>query len=90
MNDHLSAHEELYKCNHSQYINGSYVQWTPCPWCTIHQLQARIERLIDENREAYNMGLTAYAWWKDRVEYVGTCGMTLAQAKEDSPFKGGE
>jgi hypothetical protein len=25
-------------------------------------------------------GLTRYAWWKDGVQYVGTCGTTLKQA----------
>ena len=25
-------------------------------------------------------GLTAYAWWKDGLQYVGTCGTTLAEA----------
>jgi hypothetical protein len=26
------------------------------------------------------LGLMAYAWWKDGVQYVGTCGHTLARA----------
>lgn len=25
-------------------------------------------------------GLEAYAWWKDGVQYVGTCGVTLEDA----------
>lgn len=28
-------------------------------------------------------GLTRYAWWKDGVQYVGTCGSTLKQAIAD-------
>ena len=24
-----------------------------------------------------------YAWWKDGVEYVGSCGKTFAKAKEE-------
>lgn len=28
-------------------------------------------------------GLTRYAWWKDGVQYVGTCGCTLKQAVAD-------
>ena len=28
-------------------------------------------------------GLTRYAWWKDGVQYVGTCGSTLRQAIAD-------
>ena len=27
--------------------------------------------------EAYNEGLSAFAWWKDGVQYVGTCGKLL-------------
>ena len=27
-------------------------------------------------------GLRRFAWWKDGVEYVGTCGTTLADAIE--------
>jgi hypothetical protein len=26
------------------------------------------------------LGLMAYAWWKNGVQYVGTCGHTLADA----------
>ena len=36
-------------------------------------------------KEGYKKGLTAYAWWKDGVQYVGTCGKTLKEA-----LKGGE
>lgn len=27
-------------------------------------------------------GVRAYAWWKDGVQYVGTCGTTLKEALE--------
>lgn len=30
--------------------------------------------------KGYREGVTAYAWWKDGVQYVGTCGATLADA----------
>ena len=30
------------------------------------------------------VGLQGYAWWKDGVQYVGTCGTTLRQALEDA------
>ncbi len=33
-----------------------------------------------EFRSGYNAGLTAYAWWKEGVQYVGTCGTTLKKA----------
>ncbi len=29
-------------------------------------------------------GLEAFAWWKDGVQYVGTCGTTLKQAAEEA------
>ncbi|KKK71508.1 hypothetical protein LCGC14_2913250 [marine sediment metagenome] len=32
------------------------------------------------HRDGYRDGLRAYAWWKDGVQYVGTCGITLKQA----------
>jgi hypothetical protein len=41
-------------------------------------------------------GLAAYAWWKDGVQYVGTCGTTLKDAlakasrREYPPRLGGE
>lgn len=38
-------------------------------------------------RKWYIEGLTAYAWWEDGVQYVGTCGTTLkgaiVQAEQD-------
>ena len=36
------------------------------------------------NQEAYKQGyidgLTCMAWWKDGVQYVGSCGTTLKEA----------
>lgn len=34
----------------------------------------------DEFKRGFRAGLSAYAWWKDGVEYVGTCGTTLKEA----------
>ena len=34
--------------------------------------------------KGYIEGLRAYAWWKDGVQYVGTCGTTLKEAIEDA------
>ncbi len=31
-------------------------------------------------KEGYEAGLKTYAWWKDGVQYVGTCGTTLKEA----------
>jgi len=40
-----------------------------------------------EQREAFYAGLRQgvklYAWWKDGVQYVGTCGRTLKDAIAD-------
>jgi len=60
------------------------------------QLEEIIDRLTAENaemkkematlyREAYKHGLTAYAWWKDGVQYVGSCGTTLKDAMKEIP-----
>lgn len=32
-------------------------------------------------------GLQEYAWWKDGVQYVGTCGTTLKDAIADAKEK---
>ena len=52
-------------------------------YCSRHA-NARIEELEEERDAAYTRGyregVTAYAWWKDGVQYVGTCGTTLAHA----------
>jgi hypothetical protein len=46
----------------------------------------RLKSERDEARalvlESYIAGLSAYAWWKDGVEYVGTCGTRLKDAIE--------
>ena len=34
-------------------------------------------------REGVKEGLSLYAWWKDGVQYVGTCGQTLKKAIEE-------
>jgi len=34
-------------------------------------------------RKGYEDGLEAYAWWKDGVQYVGSCGTTLKQALKE-------
>ena len=44
------------------------------------KLCAENKRLKEEIKQAYNEGLRAYAWWKDGVQYVGSCGATLKEA----------
>jgi len=34
-------------------------------------------------KKGYEDGVRAYAWWKDGVQYVGSCGKTLEQALKD-------
>jgi hypothetical protein len=45
-----------------------------------------IEKLVLESNANYIRGLKAgvrlYAWWKDGIQYVGTCGTTLKHALE--------
>ena len=38
---------------------------------------------MDDYRQGFIDGLTAYAWWQDGVQYVGTAGKTLKQAIQD-------
>jgi len=46
----------------------------------IKQLQAENEL---QYKKGYEDGVRAYAWWKDGVQYVGSCGKTLEQALKD-------
>ena len=41
---------------------------------------ARYGRTLSEFERGWVEGLTAYAWWRDGTEYVGTCGTTKAVA----------
>lgn len=47
-----------------------------CYACACEAVQAARLQGLEE-------GLRMYAHWKDGVEYVGTCGRTLASALED-------
>jgi hypothetical protein len=40
--------------------------------------RAKIEAEI--RQKALIEGITMYAWWKDGVQYVGSCGTTLKEA----------
>jgi hypothetical protein len=37
--------------------------------------------------KAWEEGVRNWAWWKDGVEYVGTCGTTLKNALLKNPYK---
>ncbi len=39
--------------------------------------------LLEAYEQGLEDGLRCFAWWKDGVEYVGTCGTTLKQALEN-------
>jgi len=39
--------------------------------------------------DGYIDGLTAFAWWKDGTQYVGTCGRTLKEAIKEVKEKQG-
>ena len=38
--------------------------------------------------KGYERGLRAFAWWKDGVQYVGTCGTTLKEAIKRGEWDG--
>ena len=50
-------------------------------------LEAKVQKLEGLVKDAWKEGcksaLEHYAWWRDGVEYVGTCGTTLKQALDD-------
>ena len=58
----------------------------------IKQLQADFNKMKKclpiRYKEGYIKGLSAYAWWKDGVQYVGTCGQTLKKAIEEALKEG--
>ncbi len=35
-------------------------------------------------KEGFIKGLREYAWWKDGVQYVGSCGTTLKEAIKEA------
>ena len=52
----------------------------------IKSLATDVNRVADVAfQEGYKAGLTAYAWWKDGVQYVGSCGTTLKEALKQTP-----
>lgn len=42
------------------------------------------EKLSRAWLSGYCAGLQAYAWWRDGVQYVGSCVVTLEQAVEQA------
>lgn len=56
-------------------------------WVNYHNISIRNVQLEAEiakqYKRGYEDGLKAYAWWKDGVQYVGSCGTTLAEALKE-------
>jgi len=66
-----------------------------CPDCGDPDVGRISRRCVDleaktakVRRDAYEEGLRAFAWWKDGVQYVGSCGTTLADAIRELDGKG--
>jgi len=53
-----------------------------CRLCSSADNQAEISFKAGK-QEGIKEGITLYAWWKDGVQYVGTCGRTLKEALAD-------
>lgn len=53
----------------------------------IKKLKAQNVLLMAKVKDAWKAGFTAslhrYTWWKDGVQYVGSCGTTLSKALYD-------
>ena len=54
----------------------------------IRNLEAENAKLKEDQvkiyKAAYEEGLRAYAWWKDGIQYVGSCGTTLKEALKEN------
>ena len=51
-----------------------------CPKLKITTLR---DIIASAYKEGYLMALTDCAWWKEGTQYVGSCGRTLKQAREE-------
>ncbi len=68
--------------------HDTYFLDEPC-WACVNEAVAEARKAAEEQLEqksrriyqhGYEDGLRAYAWWKDSIQYVGTCGTTLEKA----------
>ncbi len=51
---------------------------------TIKELATDVNNVAKQAfQSGFEQGLRAFAWWKDGVQYVGTCGATLEQALKE-------
>jgi hypothetical protein len=48
-----------------------------CPYACSHEV------IIKAYYNGKRKGITLFAWWKDGIQYVGTCGNTLADALKE-------
>ena len=68
--------------NHDEHWASDAKQGQVCYACACEAIHTtKLDGIIE--------GLRMYAWWKDGVEYVGTCGRTLRQAIKDIKRKHG-
>lgn len=51
------------------------------PLIRIAELEAKVNNAY---HAGYEDGLKCFAWWKDGVQFVGTCGTTLEYALDNS------
>lgn len=69
-------------------IGGKFIAEDPnCPVHGTFAVQQREAEELEDRRSYYHSyydgmeeGARRFAWWKDGVQYVGTCGKTLEQA----------
>lgn len=58
--------------------------WEEQATCRAHRAETRIKELETQLKSSYRQGvidgIQRYAWWRDGVEMVGTCGKTLKEA----------
>ncbi len=59
-----------------------------CNLCLAHQLcnlseKAREPEIEEARKAGMKEGIRLFAWWKDGIQYVGTCGTTLKDALDE-------
>ncbi len=80
----LYGHNQHYKTYDIDRIIDRLKEEEYCENC--EQLQADLDKIRKclpiKYKEGFIAGLQEYAWWKDGVQQVGTCGTTLKEAIE--------
>lgn len=76
MTDERLPEEIEHAIDQVRYCGGQ--EWS------IHNLRRAI---FSGMQASFEDGLREYAWWKDGMEYVGSCGTTLKEAIERARAK---